>query len=134
MFGIRFRIEDVNPGRPDARHNQITALHVRVRILRTEACAARVPSEVMELIITVGEVHLANELTICGGMRVEVDDSHGIPLSILAHVEQSQVSEAFRRGLHGHARRWVKGWVRYQRHIFLLWQSQNERTYETDFF
>ena len=64
MIGVRFRIEDVNPGGRDARHNQVTALHVRVRGLRAEARAARVPSEVMQFVIVVGEIHLADELAI----------------------------------------------------------------------
>ena len=123
MIGVRFRIQDVNPGRPDARHDQVTTLHVRVRGLRAEARAARVPAEVMQLIIAVGKIHLADELTIRGGARIDVNDAHGVALPILADVEQSDVSDVFRRGLHRHARRGVKGWIRHQGHIhILLWQ------------
>src|ERR1700674_478740 len=114
MVGVLFGIQDVNPGRADARHNQIATLHVRVRGLRAEARATRVPAEVMQLIIVVGEVHLADELTIRRGAWVDVNDAHGVSLPTLADVEQSYVSDAFRRGLHRHARRGIKGWIRQQ--------------------
>src|ERR1700722_7051121 len=51
MIGVRFRIQDMNAGRPNAGHNQVTTLHVGVRSLRAEARAARVPAKVMQLII-----------------------------------------------------------------------------------
>ncbi len=103
MIGVRFRVQDVNPGRPDARHNQVTTLHVRVRGLRAEARAASVPAKVMQLVIVIGKIHLAEELTIRGGARVDVDDSHRVPLTALANVEQSYVSDAFRGGVHRQA-------------------------------
>ena len=66
-----------------------STLHVRVRGLRAEAGAACVPAEVMQLIIVVGEIQLADNLTILGGMRVYVNDAHGAPLPTLADVEQA---------------------------------------------
>jgi hypothetical protein len=50
-------------------------------------------------------------------MRFDVDNTHRVVFSILADVEQTDVCEVFRRGLHGHARRGVKGWIRHQGHI-----------------
>jgi hypothetical protein len=55
---------------------------------------------VVQLIVAVGEIYLADELTIGGRTRVEVNDAHGVPLPVLGDVEESDVSEAFRRGLH----------------------------------
>src|SRR5580704_1193641 len=103
----------MNPGRPNARNDQVTTFHVRVRSLRAEARAARVPAKVMQLIIAVGKIHLAQDLTICGGAWLEVNDTHGVALPVLANVEQSHVSDLLRRGLHRHAWRWVKSWVRH---------------------
>jgi hypothetical protein len=77
----------------------------------------------MQLIIVVGKIHLAEELTISGGTRLDVDNAHGIALPTVADVKQSDVSDAFRCCLHRHARRGVKGWIRHQGHIhILLWQ------------
>jgi hypothetical protein len=58
----------------------------------------------MQLVIAVGKLHLAEELTVSGGTRLEVNDSHGVTLAVLAHIEQSNVSDVFRRGFHRHAR------------------------------
>src|SRR5260370_15968990 len=95
MIWVRLRIQDVNPGRPDARYDQIAALHVRVRGLRAEACAARGPAEVMQLIIAAGEIHLAEEPTIRGGARVDVNHAHGVARPALADVKEIDVSDAF---------------------------------------
>src|SRR6202521_3379091 len=123
MVRVRFRIQDVNPRRSDARYDQVTTLHMRVRVLRGEARAARVPAKVMQLVIVVGKITLADELAISGGTRIDVNNAHGVALPILADVEQRDVGDAFRRGLHRHARRRIKGWIRHHGHIhILLWQ------------
>src|SRR5262245_46274500 len=43
---IFFRVQNVYPRRPDPWHDQVTPLHVRMRILRAEARAASIPTEV----------------------------------------------------------------------------------------
>src|ERR1700692_3021740 len=96
---------------------------MRVRVLRTEAPAACVPTEVMQLVIVVRKIYLADELAISGGTRIDVNNAHGVALPIPANVEQRDVGDAFRRRLHRHARRRIKGWIRHQGHIhILLWQ------------
>src|SRR6266404_5105126 len=90
-----------------------------MRVLWAEARAACVPAEVMQLVIVVGKFYLADELTISGRTRIDVDDAHGIALPILADVEQRDVCDAFRRGLHRHTRRRIKGWVRHHGHIHI---------------
>jgi hypothetical protein len=72
--------------------------------LRTKARAASIPAEVVQFVISAREICLPDEPPIFGGTRIKVDDSHGIALSILAGVEQSDICEAFWRGLHCHAR------------------------------
>src|SRR5579864_1558411 len=123
MIGVPFGIQDVNPGRPDARYHQVSTLHMRVRVLRAEARAACVPTEVMQLVIALGEIYLANELAKSGGTRIDVNNADGVALPILTDVEQRDVGDAFRRSLHRHARRRIKGWIGRQGHIrILLWQ------------
>src|SRR5207237_9038568 len=105
MIWVRFRIQNVNPGRPDARYDQIASLHVRMRSLRAEARAARVPAEVMQLVIVVGKIHLADDLAVSGRTRIDVDNAHSVTFPIFADVEQTDVGAALPRGLHRHARR-----------------------------
>src|ERR1700730_14298479 len=123
MVRVRFRIQDVNPRRSDARYDQVTTLHMRVRVLRAEARAACVPAKVMQLVIVVGKINLTDELAISGGPRIDVDNAHGVAPPILTDVEQRDVGDAFRRGLHRHARRRIKAWIWRQGHIhILLWK------------
>jgi hypothetical protein len=72
--------------------------------LRTKTRATGIPAEVVQLIIAAGKIRLPDESPISRGTRIEVNHPHGIALSILAGVEQSDICEAFWRGLHGHAR------------------------------
>ena len=77
---------------------------MRVWALRAEARAARVPAEVMQLIVAVGKIHLTEKSTIRGGARIDVNHAHGVAPPIVPDVKQSDVSDVFRRGLHRHAR------------------------------
>jgi hypothetical protein len=72
--------------------------------LRAKTRAAGIPAEVVQLIIAAWKICLPNEPAVSRGTRIEVNHSHGIALSILAGVEQSDICEAFWRGLHRHAR------------------------------
>ncbi len=58
----------------------------------------------MQFVVIIREIHLADELAIPGGTRIDVDDAHSVPLPTLADVKQSDVSDTFRRCLHRHAR------------------------------
>jgi len=73
-----------------------------MRGLRAETRAARIPAEVMQLIVTTAKVHLANHSAIRGRSGIEIDDSHTVVLPILAVVEQGYVRKAFWRSLHSH--------------------------------
>src|ERR1700683_4812785 len=41
VLGVSFRIQDVNPRRPDARNDKVTTLHMRMRLMGAEARGAR---------------------------------------------------------------------------------------------
>jgi hypothetical protein len=58
---------------------------------------------VVQLIIAAWKVRLPDEPPIFGGTRIEVNNAHGVALSILARVEQCDIGKAFWRGLHGHS-------------------------------
>jgi hypothetical protein len=92
---MRLRIQDVNPGRPDARHDQVTTLYMRMRGLQAEARAASVPAEMMQFVVASGKVYLTDEPVIFRGAGIEIDHAHGVELSIRPDVEQRDVSEAF---------------------------------------
>src|SRR6202795_2634820 len=104
LLGIHLGIQDVNPRRPDARHDQVATLHVRMRGLWTEARAASVPAKMVQLIIAAGKIYLPDEPAILRRTRLEVNDAYGIPLSIPSDVEQCNIREVFGRSLHCHAR------------------------------
>jgi hypothetical protein len=55
--------------------------------LGTKTRAAGIPAEVVQFIIAAGKICLPDEPPILRGTRIEVDDPHGIALSILAGVE-----------------------------------------------
>src|SRR5438445_490356 len=94
--------------------------HVRVWVLRAEARTTSVPDEVRQLIIVARKIHLADDLAISGRMQIDINYAYGVAFPILADVQQRDVSDVFRRGLHCHAGRGVKGWIRHQGHIHIL--------------
>jgi hypothetical protein len=71
-----------------------------MRGLRAETRAARIPAEVMQLIITAAKIHLANQSAILGRSGIQIDHTHTVVLSILAVVKQSYVSQSLWRSLH----------------------------------
>jgi hypothetical protein len=115
LLRVGLRVEHVNPGRADAWDDQVAALNVRMRRLRAQACAARVPAEVMQLVVAVGKICLTDELAVCGGSRIQIDHPYGVRLPVLADVEHRDIRQALGRRLHGHAGRRIEGRVRTKR-------------------
>src|ERR1700759_1438954 len=60
LSGIRLGVQDVNSRRSDARYDQVPALHVWMRSLRAEASTARVPAEVVQLIVAAEKISLTD--------------------------------------------------------------------------
>src|SRR5205807_10072820 len=81
---------------------------MRVRVLRAEARTTSVPAEVMQLIIVARKIHLADDLAKSGRMLIDINNAYGVAFPVLADVQQRDVSDVFRRGLHCHAGRGVK--------------------------
>jgi hypothetical protein len=57
-----------------------------MRGLRAETRAARIPSEVMQFIITAAKIHLANHSPIRGRGGIQIDHAHTVVVSIPAIV------------------------------------------------
>src|SRR5262245_21969332 len=57
---IRLGVDDMDTRRMDARHDQVTSLHMRMRSVRAQARAACVPAEMMQFVACVRHVHLAD--------------------------------------------------------------------------
>src|SRR5262249_24620605 len=85
LLRILFRIENVNARRSDPWHNQVAAFHVRMWGLRAKTRAASVPTKMVQLVIPAGKIHLAYKPSIRGRRRIKINDSHGIPMSILSN-------------------------------------------------
>src|SRR5262245_15820001 len=110
--GIFLGVKDMKSRRTDARDDEVATFHVRMRSLRAKASAARVPAKVMQLIVAAREIYLPDEPAIAGRTRIEIDDAHSVFLAIVSHVKQRNIGQAFRWGLHGHARRGIESRVR----------------------
>ena len=59
---IGLGVENVNARRAGARHDEVAAIDVRVRAVGTEARAARIPPEVVQLVVGVRELRLVDQL------------------------------------------------------------------------
>jgi hypothetical protein len=77
---------------------------MRMRGLWAKASAASVPTEMVQLVVAARKIDLPDQTAIFGGTRIKVNHAHGIALSSVPDVEQRNVSKAFWRGLHCHAR------------------------------
>jgi hypothetical protein len=62
---------------------------------------ASVPTEVMEFIAGRGHFHLAHYLTVTGGARSYIYDSHRIRTAVLIGIEGCNIGQVFWRRAHG---------------------------------
>ena len=106
--------------RSHAGHDEIAPLHMRVRRVRAEARAARVPPEVVQLVAGVGHFDTRDLSAVAWRCGIDVQHSKGV-VGGRVGIEQRHVGKRFRRGLHGHRRRRVKALVGKQfRHCLAL--------------
>jgi hypothetical protein len=59
---------------------------------------------VVQLIVAAKEIGLTDQPAIVRGTRVQVNDAHGIVLSIAAGIQQRDIRQTLWRSLHCHAR------------------------------
>jgi hypothetical protein len=98
--GIGLGVQDVDARRAQPRHHEVAPLHVRVRRVGTEARAARVPPEVVQLVPGPRHVEAAERLPVGRGGGVDVDRRERVGPA--ARVEHRHVGDRFRGCLHGH--------------------------------
>jgi hypothetical protein len=99
---ILFRIENVDAGGAQSRHDEISPLHMRMRRVGTKRGAARIPPEVVQLVARVRHRRAVDKLAIRGGLRVEIDDAERIGFRAL-DVEDGHVGKLLGRSLHRHS-------------------------------
>ena len=107
LLRVGLGVEDVNARRSQARHNEITALHMGMRRVGAEARRAGVPAEMMQLVAGVRHGDRVDDLRIA--RRFGIDIHHGdavrhFPLRI----ERRHVGDGLGRRLHGKARRRIE--------------------------
>jgi hypothetical protein len=66
-------VDDVDVRRAQARHEQVAALHVRMRRPRAQRGRAGVPAEVVQLVADAGHVEPRDELPVGRRAGLEVD-------------------------------------------------------------
>ena len=74
LGGIRFCINDVNPGGPDPGNDEVTAFEERVPGERRQSRRASVPAEMVKLVALVWHRHRMDDLT--EGRRARLDVDH----------------------------------------------------------
>src|ERR1044071_1272995 len=75
---VGLRIHDVNPRRPKARYNQVTAFDVWMRRVRTQRRTASVPPEMMQLVAKLGHLRFAYALPVRGRLGININYQQGI--------------------------------------------------------
>ena len=92
---VLLRVQHVDARGPQAGHDQVPALHVRVRRVRAQRAAARVPAEVVQLVAEVRQVGPADHLAVPVGCRVDVE--HGDRVGSLRRaVERGDIGQRLR--------------------------------------
>ena len=107
---VRRGIEDVDSRRSHARHHEIAPLHVRVRRVRAQARAARVPPEVVQLVAGAGHVDARDLCAVAGRCGIDIQHGKGVAGGRVG-IEQRHVGMCFHWRLHGHRRRRVEALV-----------------------
>ena len=83
-----------------------------MRGLRAETRAARVPAEVMQLIITTAKIHLSDDPAVLGRTGMKINDAYTVVFSILAKLSEALFVDTLRRyvaGLPEQQRGWLTG-------------------------
>ena len=125
--GVGLRIEDVDAGRAHARHDQVAALHVRMRGIRAQTGAARVPPEMVQLVAGAWHDDAFDRRAITGRLGIQIEHGHRVG-GLRIRVEQGDVGQCLPSGLHGHRGRRIEALVGQKlRHRGFLPGSQGPR-------
>src|SRR5207249_6441526 len=97
-----------------AGHDQVTALDVRMRGVRTEGGAASIPAKMMQFIAEVGHGPLADALAESRGILIHINDKQGVIEFATGWIEGRDEGMLFGRRFHREARRRIKRRIRFQ--------------------
>src|ERR1044071_765650 len=109
---IRLCVDDVNTRRADPRDDQVAPFDVRVRGIRAKRRAARVPTEVMQLIAKVRQLHFADALSVRSRLRINSDDQERVVQFAAGWIQRRDERVFFHRRLHR------KPWRRIKRRVW----------------
>ena len=107
---IGLGVEDVDSRRPQARHDEVAPLHMRVRGGGTQARAARIPPEVVELVAGARHVDARDLRAVTRRCGIDVEDGQRVAAGRIG-VEQGDIRDRFHGRAHGHRRRRIEGLV-----------------------
>ena len=93
----------------------------------TKGRAAGIPAKMVQFVPHIGHLQGTHYPTVGVRLRIEIDDAQGVR-HVAMQVESDDVSVMFRRSLHGHLRRGIKGRVGcHSDHGFLPWGKAFQR-------
>ena len=107
--GIRLGVQDIQAGSPQGRHDQKAPFQMGMGGVGAEGGAARVPTEVMQLVPHIGHRQAVDDAAVLRRGRIQIHDGHGIRLAV--GVQHGHIAQPFRRRFLGQAGRRVKGRV-----------------------
>ena len=100
---IRLGVDDVQPGRPQPRHDEVAPFHMRVRRIGAKAGRAGIPAEMVQFVAGIRHVDLADDARVGRGFGVDID--HGYRIGFLAvRIEGGHIGQRFLRRLGRHSR------------------------------
>jgi hypothetical protein len=108
---IRVRVHDVDPRAAGPRHHEVAAFRMRVRRVPAEVRAAGIPAEVMQLVPSLGEFHLAHEPAVSERPGVGIHHAERIVLTVVFGGKQRHIGQGFSRRFTGQLRRRVESWI-----------------------
>ena len=111
-------VDDVEPRGAQTGYHQVAPLGVRVGSVGTQAGAAGVPAEVVQLVTNVGHVELSYNLAVGGGGRVNIHHRQRVRPAFELGIQQGDKGVFLRRRLHSEFRRWIKSRVGSQQRHF----------------
>src|SRR5687767_14757740 len=83
-----------------------------MRRVRTQARAAGVPAEMMQLVADIRHAGLADLPAVALRRGIDVHDADGVGCATLLRVDERHIGELFGGRLHRHLRRWIERGIR----------------------
>jgi hypothetical protein len=101
-------VDDVDARRVGTGHHEVAALDVRVGRVGAKVRAAGVPAEVVQLVVAVRKIHLADEPAVAAGVGVDVHDAQRIGVPVGPGIEERHIGQRFGGGRRRHGGRGIE--------------------------